>query len=733
MKKKIAALFLVFSMLLSLTGAFSANDSEIEEPTYIVCGRDSNGIFQPHTYVNGLCKYCNAPYYDGSVATSFERGTGTLQDPFIIETAAQLAYLASMNVNNMSVYFELANDIYLNDIAYFTRDNGGYGYFNGVSDPAKVNVFRGIGSYLPFMGHFDGKGHTIYGLYTTGGYGAGLFNSAFGATIKNVTVSDSLIAHSSNKAGAVVGDATKTQIINCHNNNTTVIGTYSVGGVIGESYNDRQTGSITGCTSNGKVVSNGDEWFTNCAYTGGVVGFITCVSTADFVIKECANYGPVTGSAGYGIGGVIGGARMIDDTSKITVQDCFNTGDVTSSKEWAGGVIGIIKKDSAANTVAIARCYNKGKVNATEGACGILSWITNGNNVTVTECYNAGVLSSSNGTNNTTSTTQAIIGALDGGLTYTATRCYYHENSNVTSETKATRLTDAQMKTQSSFSGYNFNTNWEMNVCNGQLYPQLKMFKCSHSYTTFENYNVRVLRPATCQEQGLRYITCISCGNTIYSGIYYKEHVWEYKKTVQVSCDVYSRDVYVCSLCGELDYVQGSIPPRRHEGDESVVFPPTCTVSGSSYTICSICGSPFSIVELPKLNHEWSEFITINPTCINDGKQFRTCSLCDVEEVIEEYSALGHDVDAKGFCTRENCEYCEYILGDINNDGTVDDMDAMTLERYLAHWIGYEVHPYASDIDSDGIIDDMDEMILTRFLAGWSLSYPIGVFTNNGK
>jgi len=51
--------------------------------------------------------------WDGSVATGFASGTRTEGDPYIIETAEQLAFLASST--NSGKYIKFANDIVLND------------------------------------------------------------------------------------------------------------------------------------------------------------------------------------------------------------------------------------------------------------------------------------------------------------------------------------------------------------------------------------------------------------------------------------------------------------------------------------------------------------------------------------------------------------------------------------------------------------------------------------------
>lgn len=50
-------------------------------------------------------------------------------------------------------------------------------------------------------------------------------------------------------------------------------------------------------------------------------------------------------------------------------------------------------------------------------------------------------------------------------------------------------------------------------------------------------------------------------------------------------------------------------------------------------------------------------------------------------------------------------------LGDVNEDGYIDELDVTYLERYLAGWTGYDKPEYG-DINSDGIININDLNLL---------------------
>ena len=62
------------------------------------------------------------------------------------------------------------------------------------------------------------------------------------------------------------------------------------------------------------------------------------------------------------------------------------------------------------------------------------------------------------------------------------------------------------------------------------------------------------------------------------------------------------------------------------------------------------------------------------------------------------------------------------IIGDVNSDGVVNNLDRMVLTRYLANWEEYPescIDKVAADVNSDGTVNNLDRMVLTRHLANW--------------
>lgn len=63
----------------------------------------------------------------------------------------------------------------------------------------------------------------------------------------------------------------------------------------------------------------------------------------------------------------------------------------------------------------------------------------------------------------------------------------------------------------------------------------------------------------------------------------------------------------------------------------------------------------------------------------------------------------------------------DYLCGDVNSDGKVNNLDKVILTRYLAKWNDYQnINTYAADVNNDGKVNNLDRVILTRHLAHWN-------------
>ena len=199
---------------------------------------------------------------------------GTEADPYIIYNKDQLDLLAT-NVNagnNYSgKYFKLGADI-------------AYSHTTDWDDASSTeNNYTAIGGYFnstncPFMGTFDGDGHTISGIriYKGGNENEvdeylGLFGLVQSGTVKNVTITDMRITGYYCLGGIVGNNDDYSRVENCHATATVALnavqnGAYNFGGIVG--YNNQ--GNIIGCFSAVTITTTGT--LTNCHDFGGIVG-----------------------------------------------------------------------------------------------------------------------------------------------------------------------------------------------------------------------------------------------------------------------------------------------------------------------------------------------------------------------------------------------------------------------------------------------------------------------------
>ena len=62
----------------------------------------------------------------------------------------------------------------------------------------------------------------------------------------------------------------------------------------------------------------------------------------------------------------------------------------------------------------------------------------------------------------------------------------------------------------------------------------------------------------------------------------------------------------------------------------------------------------------------------------------------------------------------------DYISGDVNDDGRINNKDAGLLQRYLSDW-DVVIDEMASDVNRDGKLNNRDLALLQRYLNGWDV------------
>ena len=254
-----------------------------------------------------------SPAWTGTVATGFNSGSGTQDDPYIIMTGEQLAYLAQQ-VNGGTTYAS----------TYFRL---------GISIDLGGKEWTPIGnSSRSFQGKFDGNGNSILGLSINNDSYAGLFGSVvYPAYISNVSVVDPVITTTGNRAGAISAHLSNGVITNCSVNggSITVEGTdSSVGGICGYSIGSSM---IKDCTVKGTKIEGVD-------YAGGLCGKIE-----NGYLRNCNASGIDIESQGSA-GGLVAYVTRNTSSSTSEVNKCSVTNSLVSSarsgKDYVGGLIG---------------------------------------------------------------------------------------------------------------------------------------------------------------------------------------------------------------------------------------------------------------------------------------------------------------------------------------------------------------------------------------------------------
>ena len=66
----------------------------------------------------------------------------------------------------------------------------------------------------------------------------------------------------------------------------------------------------------------------------------------------------------------------------------------------------------------------------------------------------------------------------------------------------------------------------------------------------------------------------------------------------------------------------------------------------------------------------------------------------------------------------------EGTLGDVNNDGTIDQQDAQMILDHEAKVLEYELSVFVADVSGDGVIDSNDAVLIAQYIAGRFTVFP---------
>ncbi|GMQ62004.1 GLUG motif-containing protein [Vallitalea maricola] len=335
--------------------------------------------------------------WSGSAEGDFPADGGTEENPYIIKTAEQLAYLAQQvndGTDYAGKYFELQNDIVLNENVL-----DGAGELNA---EGTFNPWTPIGNETyPFTGNFNGRGHSITGIYINDGSLSyvGLFGYTDNATIENIHIKDSYI-YGKDYVGGVAGYKKNGSISNCSNSGTisnsaptseTAQGTggiagYNYGGSINDSSN---RGIISGAQKVGGVAGRNRGSINNSSNSGTVsgtvqkIGGIVGANESGNSVKNSSNNGAVNGNTQ--VGGVVGcneGGSISNSSNSAVVSGAGMIGGVVGDNGW-------YKPTSASPGTPgiISNSCNSGEVNGERQVGGVVG--SNGI-ARIVSCSNSG-------------------------------------------------------------------------------------------------------------------------------------------------------------------------------------------------------------------------------------------------------------------------------------------------------------------------------------------------------
>lgn len=377
----------------------------------------------------------NAATATGNTA-EFAGGSGTVDDPYLISTKYHLDNVRFYP----SAHFKMISDIEFAESDFAEEGD----FYNDALGWEPIGYTTDS-----FTGVFDGGMHSISNLYfnRTEDY-LGLFGTVEDeGQISNVVLYNVKFT-GKNYVGGIAGRLISSTISNCYVNGE-IKGENRIGGIAGEIL---KTSDIFCCVANGKV--NGTE------SVGGICGYVGpyVYSSTDMFASICECYNIASVSGNNNIGGIIG---------KTYTQSAYKDYQQPYSGVW------VIAWKSPKD-VRISDCYNNGIVTCENGSVGgIVGCIDaydylNGHKTIIINCYNCGLVV----------TTVSSNGAIFGNHfrysiedTYYLKGCISESNNNY-----GTEKTVNQMKTQSSFKNWDFDTVWTMAGDENYKYPELQCF-----------------------------------------------------------------------------------------------------------------------------------------------------------------------------------------------------------------------------------------------------------------
>lgn len=360
------------------------------------------------------------------MAYDFAHGNGTEESPFEVWTAEDLDGVR----DHSGSYFVQKAHI----------DLESWGYWSPIAIGTWNNDFECV---------YDGQGFEIRNLTCNdneSNWACGLFGQVGDMVLEDIHLVNISCTGSGYVAGLISYTTGETTIKKCSVSGT-LIGEDDCGGLVGSLWNGPHV--IEDCHTHGSITGD-----TN----GGLIGSVT--QNTDTAIRRCFSTMDVQGPER--LGGLFGTVMSTSDGS-VLIEECSAHGTVTSAGNTVGGFI------SYCNYPVIKNCYASGAVEGNQrvgGFIGRIGWGTTSatlerDGATFEHCYARGSVTGND-----------LIGGFAGiddptkhqstePLPTIIDHCFYDSaEAGVSHNNVATPKTTAEMKTQATFTDWNFDDIW---------------------------------------------------------------------------------------------------------------------------------------------------------------------------------------------------------------------------------------------------------------------------------
>jgi hypothetical protein len=359
------------------------------------------------------------------------------------------------------------------------EESEGATFENVVLENIDITGGSSIGGLVSYADTTLVKNSTITGIINspTGSYTGGVIAESFGVTIEKTSTDIEFRGNS--VIGGLIG-STYDVVISDSASSGSIVGEDSLGGLVGQMLLDKDTSTIQNSHSTVSILSNSD-WGI-----GGLIGYASNVdvlnSYATGNIEDTLNP-----SDSFTAGGLIGSA------DNISVVDSYSTG-LVSGHGIVGGFIGEVSEDVFINnSYASGNVVNKDAIvnTSNQHSGGFIGSIEADSIVDISNSYATGNITNElTGSSDTAGgfigvslspikvTNTYSIGSVTGSTTINGylgysdslsdiTNSYYNKDNTInTATTYGEPKTTAELKQQSTYTGFDFTTIWKIDGTN---------------------------------------------------------------------------------------------------------------------------------------------------------------------------------------------------------------------------------------------------------------------------